>query len=103
MFCSLNGVLFISLPEYDAERLHKHVNSVLEKVCQAWVKTFPEFQVSGKAPTVSFHAIKNTRRKMEDRHVLVPDLNALFGIVVGYSENFPVWFLELIIEPFHPR
>ena len=75
--------------EYSAEKLHKQVMLFLEKVCLVWLNTFPEFQITGKVPTVSYHAIKNTRRKMEDRHVMVPDLNALFGITVKIGVLLP--------------
>ncbi|KAH3877508.1 hypothetical protein DPMN_001381, partial [Dreissena polymorpha] len=66
--------------EYDAEILQKHLLLLLEAVCKLWLANFPVFSVSGREPVVSFHAIKNTRRKMEDTHVIIPDLNALFGI-----------------------
>ena len=32
---------------------------------------------------VSVHAVKNKRRKMEDKHVVIRDLNALFGLKVS--------------------
>lgn len=31
-------------------------------------------------PQTSVHAIKNTRRKMEDRHVMIPYFNQLFKV-----------------------
>jgi len=31
-------------------------------------------------PQISVHAIKNTRRKMEDRHVLLPYFSQLFKV-----------------------
>ena len=56
--------------------------SVLEEVCQSWLIDFPELRPSTRHLEVSYHAIKNTRRKMEDSHIIVPDLNALFGLKV---------------------
>ena len=39
---------------------------------------------------VSAHAIKNTRRKMEDRHTIIADFNAMFGL--SEVSNLPsVW------------
>ncbi|XP_052799844.1 protein phosphatase 1E-like [Mya arenaria] len=66
--------------EYDAKSLHDHVLDVLGLVCKAWLDNFPVFNIAGKEPVVSHHAIKNTRRKMEDKHVIVQDLNALYDI-----------------------
>lgn len=45
----------------------------------------PDYELRGLLPSnnkeLSVCAIKNGRRVMEDRHVVVPDVNALFGIV----------------------
>ena len=43
--------------------------------------------VSAEDVKMSVHAIKNTRRKMEDKHVLLPYFGALFNTVVS---NCPV-------------
>ncbi|KAL4223701.1 Protein phosphatase 1E [Mactra antiquata] len=74
--------------EYSAEKLHSHVDSLLQTICEHWMATMPEIRIDGSLPVVSFHAIKNTRRKMEDKHVIVPDLNALFGLKDHPPESF---------------
>lgn len=51
------------------------------KVCTEWNQQLPAF-VHTTPPffPVSVHAIKNTRRRMEDRHVILPDLDTLFQL-----------------------
>lgn len=55
-------------------------------VALAWHQNFPKLP---PAPSLflrcSVHAIKNTRRKMEDKHVALPEFNQLFGIQVQLS------------------
>lgn len=52
-------------------------------VCREWTESLPQLtQVPGSIE-LSIHAIKNTRRKMEDRHAVCVDINSLFGLKVG--------------------
>lgn len=52
-------------------------------VCREWTESLPQLtQVPGNIE-LSVHAIKNTRRKMEDRHAVCVDINSLFGLKVG--------------------
>lgn len=39
-------------------------------------------------PLVSVHAIKNSRRKMEDKHVVLPHFSELFGLNDGMRRSF---------------
>lgn len=73
---------------YCAEKLQGHVISILEAVCQKGSTEFPDIQVDGDIPVISFHCIKNTRRKMEDKHVILPDLNALFNLKGHPPQSF---------------
>lgn len=51
-------------------------------VCRVWGESLPNLtQVPGSI-NLSLHAIKNTRRKMEDRHAVCVDINSLFGLKV---------------------
>ena len=51
-------------------------------VCQEWSATLPPLtQVPGDIE-LSLHAIKNTRRKMEDKYAVCVDINSLFGLKV---------------------
>ena len=55
--------------------------AILE-ICQEWSETLPELtQIPGDIE-LSVYAIKNTRRKMEDRHAICVDINTLFGLKV---------------------
>lgn len=65
----------------DAEGLARSFFNRLWEVCGQWQKHVP---LSARLPQrqwlVSIHAIRNTRRKMEDRHVCLPAFNQLFGL-----------------------
>ena len=56
----------------------------LWEVCSQWQKQVP---VTARVPQrqwlVSVHAIRNARRRMEDRHVCLPAFNLLFGLSVS--------------------
>ncbi|MBN3289245.1 PPM1F phosphatase, partial [Polypterus senegalus] len=54
--------------------------NTLRDVCCVWQKHPPYFETETRVLQTSVHAIKNTRRKMEDRHVIVTEFNQLFGI-----------------------
>lgn len=65
----------------DAKGLSRSFFNCLWEVCSQWQKRVP---LTAQAPQrkwlVSIHAIRNTRRKMEDRHVSLPAFNHLFGL-----------------------
>nr|KAF6467174.1 protein phosphatase, Mg2+/Mn2+ dependent 1F [Rousettus aegyptiacus] len=65
----------------DAKGLARRFFNQLWEVCSQWQKQVP---LAARAPQrqwlVSIHAIRNTRRKMEDRHVCLPTFNQLFGL-----------------------
>ncbi|XP_078467734.1 uncharacterized protein LOC144730833 [Lampetra planeri] len=63
---------------YDSVKLARLVFAKLREVCVAWQKEPPALSRQRRSFQISLHAIKNTRRKMEDRHVIFQDLNALF-------------------------
>lgn len=68
----------------DAKGLARSFFNRLWEVCSQWQKQVPS---TARAPQqqwlVSIHAIRNTRRKMEDRHVCLPTFNQLFGLSVS--------------------
>ena len=60
--------------------LLQSVTSTVNQVCRKLKideKTFKSVK-SGRVIPHSVHAVKNGRRKMEDRHVLIHDLNAIY-------------------------
>ena len=75
--------LFDFPPEYSAEHLHKFVLTTLEAVCKLWAEDVPQIPMPNKLLEMSFQAIKNTRRKMEDSHTFIHDFNTLFGLQVS--------------------
>ncbi|XP_022407017.1 protein phosphatase 1F [Delphinapterus leucas] len=65
----------------DAAGLARSLFDQLWEVCSQWQKQVP---VAARVPQrqwlVSVHAIRNARRRMEDRHVCLPAFNLLFGL-----------------------
>ncbi|XP_041079162.1 protein phosphatase 1F-like [Polyodon spathula] len=55
-------------------------NRLLE-LCCTWLEELPPLQPGARRfLQTSAHAIRNTRRKMEDRHVAIPEFNMLCGL-----------------------
>lgn len=68
----------------DARDLARSFFNRLWEVCSQWQKQVPlTARVPQRQWLVSVHAIRNTRRKMEDRHVCLPAFNQLFGLSVS--------------------
>ncbi|KAG7322716.1 hypothetical protein KOW79_014062 [Hemibagrus wyckioides] len=68
------------LPQIEAVKLARLVFNKLCETCCVWLKGFPPRRRSQAYYETSIHAIKNMRRKMEDRHVIIPDFNTLFNL-----------------------
>jgi len=73
------------IEKLDCGKLSVAVCSALQKICGTWKANLPQLTPPNKRYTVSVHAIKNTRRKMEDRHEHYNDINHLFGLAVSVS------------------
>ena len=71
-----------SITEMEVSRVARVVYSAVHAVCASWLESFPRLTLPNRAVDVSHHAIRNTRRKMEDRHVTLPYLNHLFNMQV---------------------
>lgn len=77
------GVLLQSEP---SQRLF--INK-LRDVGVAWHQSLPcHIGSPAPSPLCSVHAIRNTRRKMEDRHVLLPHFNQLTGLKDGGERRY---------------
>ncbi|TKS78117.1 Protein phosphatase 1F [Collichthys lucidus] len=58
-------------------------------VALAWHQNFPTLlPIPSRFLHCSIHAIKNTRRKMEDKHVALAEFNQLFGIQDGVERAY---------------
>ncbi|CAH2222639.1 phosphatase 1E [Pelobates cultripes] len=66
--------------QIDTVKLSHAVFNKLHEVCCSWVKDFPMRRKPHMYYDTSIHAIKNMRRKMEDKHVCIPDFNILFNL-----------------------
>ncbi len=67
---------------YDSEGVLSALLIELHSVCQEWAGNLPLMTAPVDKVDLSIFAIKNTRRKMEDRHALCVDVNALYGLKV---------------------
>ncbi|XP_017275368.1 protein phosphatase 1E [Kryptolebias marmoratus] len=68
------------LPQIEAVKLARTVFNRLFENCCLWQKELPFRRRPQPYYETSIHAIKNMRRKMEDKHVIIPDFNTLFNI-----------------------
>ncbi|OXB64910.1 hypothetical protein ASZ78_009791, partial [Callipepla squamata] len=66
--------------QIETVKLARLVFSKLHEICSSWVKEFPLQPKPHRYYETSIHAIKNMRRKMEDKHVCIPDFNMLFNL-----------------------
>ncbi|XP_062621083.1 protein phosphatase 1E-like [Saccostrea cucullata] len=64
----------------DASSLMEHIIDMVDEVCQKWNKDLPDIPIPAQVHECYHYEIKNTRRKMEDRYVMLPDMNTLFDL-----------------------
>lgn len=69
-------------PQLEASRLALTMFNTLYDICRRWSEHLPleKMKKARMIIDVHAHAIKNTRRKMEDRHVALPYFNPLLGL-----------------------
>ena len=75
------------LTGYDAMSIAKAAFQKLYGICNKWISDLPILYRNKCSYEVSFDAIKNTRRKMEDKHFVMANFNVLHGMgVVSFTE-----------------
>ncbi|XP_044131488.1 protein phosphatase 1F [Bufo gargarizans] len=62
--------------------------SCLQEIASEWQIQLPSPPSNAHNLYVSIHAIRNTRRKMEDRHVSILEFNQLFGFTDGVERSY---------------
>ncbi|KAM9394488.1 protein phosphatase 1F [Pholidichthys leucotaenia] len=73
----------------ESEAAQRAFFNKLVEVALAWQKDFPKLPHSpSRVVQCSVHAIKNTRRKMEDKHVALAEFNYLFGFQDGVERSY---------------
>ncbi|KAG7275030.1 hypothetical protein CRUP_030549 [Coryphaenoides rupestris] len=70
--CCTYAFVCPSSTELDSVKLARLVFNRLFEVCCSWLKDFPYRRRPQPYYETSIHAIKNMRRKMEDKHVIIP-------------------------------
>ena len=78
-------MLCVCPTDVEGHTLAGHVVGVIHQVCTDWSKQTPHFSEPEDPVTLSVQSIRNGRRKMEDRHVVCTDVNALFHLKVGFK------------------
>lgn len=68
--------------ELESVKLARLVFNRLFEMCCLWMKELPFRRRPQPYYETSIHAIKNMRRKMEDKHIIIPDFNTLFNVQV---------------------
>ncbi|XP_074643762.1 protein phosphatase 1E-like [Tubulanus polymorphus] len=73
-------------PQYEAYPVARETFQQLIITCRRWFENLPRFTIPADGVyDWSVCAIKNVRRKMEDRHVIVPVISALYNDVQSGS------------------
>lgn len=81
-------ILCFSLTEYQTLKLMQLSISKVNDVCKSLLdnllldKLIPSPSTLKRPALYVAKAIKNTRRHMEDRHIVIDDFNSVFGIQV---------------------
>ncbi|XP_075072377.1 protein phosphatase 1F [Mixophyes fleayi] len=70
------------------DALLQHCLTCLQDISSQWQKQLPLPPTTKRQSYTSIHAIRNTRRKMEDRHVALLEFNQLFGITDGVERSY---------------
>ncbi|XP_064425039.1 protein phosphatase 1E [Latimeria chalumnae] len=68
------------IAQIEALKLARLIFTKLREICYSWLKDLPLRKKSHPYYETSIHAVKNMRRKMEDKHVCIPDINILFNL-----------------------
>lgn len=66
--------------ELDFSQVTRDVFINIQSLCNQWNQETPKLWTFKQSYPSSVHAIKNTRRKMEDKHVILPYFNNLFNL-----------------------
>ena len=81
---------------YDAMSIAKAAFQKLYGICNNWISDLPVLYRNKYSYEVSLDAIKNTRRKMEDKHFVMANFNVLHGMgVVSFTRFLSKFSLYL--------
>lgn len=80
----------VCVSEMESVKLAWLVFNRLFEICRQWLKELPYRRRPQPYYETSIHAIKNMRRKMEDKHVIIPDFNSLFNVQVSVCTSVSV-------------
>ena len=84
-----NHYIYDIITGMDADQLSRLAMRKTIELCSDWLTELPSMPQSTNDHPVYVHAIKNIRRKMEDKHSTIHDLNLLFNIQVTMATTSP--------------
>lgn len=99
---NLFGIKFLPFTEYQTLKLMQLSISKINDVCQSLLDNLQLDKIIPTSPLnrpslYSAKGVKNTRRHMEDRHIIIDDFNSVFGIQVIKTKNIDNSHTSLIV------
>lgn len=70
---------------YDCGKLAVATVNTVNEICKEWKSSMPTLLKSKNTYEIYIHCEQNTRRRMEDKHLVLTEFNNLFGL----DKNFP--------------
>jgi protein phosphatase 1E len=65
---------------YNCGKLAVSTLNAVHDVCNDWKSNMPTLMKSKNVYEVYVHSEQNTRRRMEDKHIVLTEFNNLFGL-----------------------
>lgn len=66
--------------EYDCAKLAIEAVNAVHDICKEWNAKMPTLMKSRMSYEVYAHSEQNTRRKMEDKHIVMTEVNNFYGL-----------------------
>jgi hypothetical protein len=79
VFCTLKDT-FCSCLAYNCGKLAITTVNAVHEVCKEWKSNMPKLMKSKNVYEIYMHSEQNTRRRMEDKHIVLTEFNNLCGL-----------------------
>ena len=78
--CSANGKDLHFNLAYNCGKLAVATVNAVHEICKEWKLNMPALRKSKNSYEVYVHSEQNTRKRMEDKHIVITEFNNLFGL-----------------------